>query len=94
MGGAQRQVKAGETYAYGFATMTFPVDCEINDADGIVRRKRYLDDPAGLKVTGARRLNSPGVLDYQAKAHRIELEVPRPDWKTLMTLIQELQALD
>jgi len=83
---SKRRVKAGDTYAYELATLTFPVDADIHDADGLIRRKRYLENPTGLKVTGATRITSPGILDYTSDTHRIELEVPAPSWKTMLTL--------
>jgi len=82
----KRRVAGGDGYAYSFATMTFPVDAEINDAEGLVKRKRYVENPTGLAITGATRIPSPGILDYVSKNHRIEVEVPAPDWKTLVTL--------
>jgi len=79
-------VRAGESYEYSFATMTFPVDAGINNAQELIRRKFYLENPTGLKVTDAGRIPSPGILDYRSEACRIELEVPAPGWKTLLTV--------
>jgi len=83
---ADKRIKAGQTDTYEFATMSFPVDAPIDNPEDLVKRQRYLEKPTGLRVTGARRLKSPGILDYESKTGRFELQVPSPDWKTYLTL--------
>jgi len=81
-----QRMAAGAEMTYGMATMTFPVDAEINSGEQLVSCVQYLQHPAGLDVNGARRLASPGVLEYAADDHKVEIRLPKPDSQTLLTL--------
>lgn len=82
---ANRLVRSGQTFTFSLATMTFPVDAEIDSVDQLIRCKHYFVNPTGLNVTGAR-VDSPGLLDYEAVDQRIEIQLPHPGWDTRMTL--------
>lgn len=91
---AERKVKAGDTFTFSLASMTFPVDSEIDSTEKLMRRKVYLDNPTDLKVTGATRLKSPGLLDYETADGHIEIELPNPGWDTMLTLPFRLRGFN
>jgi len=78
---AKRHVRSGQTFTFSLATITFPVDAEINSVEQLIHCKRYLNNPTGLNASGAR-IDSPGLLDYEAADRRIEIQLPDPGWDT------------
>jgi len=81
-----KQVKADQRLRYGVATYSFPLDAPINAPEDLEKSIAYIESPTGLVVTGAKRVSSPGLLDYEATADAVRIQIPRATWKTFLTL--------
>ena len=89
-----RSIKKGETLHYELLAYTYPVDVLDQGAPRFLRTQKYLRNPAGLNVLKGKRVDSLGILDFKAVENTARFQIPRPDWKTNLTVPVRINGLN
>ncbi len=91
---AGKPVQAGDTCHFELFSLGVPVNMGLQTSAQVTRLLSYLNEPTGLKVLRGRRAPSPGFIECQPHAGAVEVLVPKPTWKTNLTLPLRVQGLN
>ncbi len=91
---AGRKVQTGNTYTFELFSLGVPVNMGLKNPAEVTRLLTYLDQPTGMKILRGRRVASPGIIECHPDNGAVEVLVPRPMWKTNLTLPLRVTGLN
>ncbi len=91
---AGKRVQAGERYSFELFSLGVPVNIGLKNQTDVTRLLGYLHQPEGMKVVRGQRVASPGFIECAAANGAVEALVPKPSWKTNLTLPLRVRGLN
>jgi hypothetical protein len=89
-----KKVKAGDIYSFELFSLGVPVNMGLKSQSEVTGLLTYLDQPTGMKILRGQRLKSSGLIELAAEDGMAEVMVPRPAWKTNLTLPVRVKGLN
>ena len=89
-----KKVRAGDTYTFELFSLGVPVNMSLKSQNDVTRLLNYLHHPEGMKVLRGTPLPSPGFIECEPHHGAVEVVVPRPSWKTNLTLPLRVKGLN